>query len=125
MPFVVALTPLVDVVGWSHQDPLGLAIRVALVFALVGVVTLAVGWVEDVAARRPPELVPGARRPVPAGVPPTSPPPAGAARPVTVGAAVGGANPPPGGAGSRPYAGSARVPAPRASSDAKADVSAG
>lgn len=59
MPFVVALTPLVDVVGWSHQDPVGLAIRVVLVFALVGVVTLAVGWVEDVAARRRPELIPG------------------------------------------------------------------
>ncbi|MEU5941533.1 acyltransferase [Micromonospora sp. NPDC047548] len=63
MSFVVLLTPLVDVVGWSHQDPLGLAIRVVLVFALVGVVTLLVGWVEDVAARRPPELVPGGRRP--------------------------------------------------------------
>ncbi|MFI6260343.1 acyltransferase [Micromonospora zamorensis] len=59
MPFVVALTPLVDVVGWSHQDPVGLAIRVVLVFALVGVVTLAFGWVEDVAARRRPELIPG------------------------------------------------------------------
>ncbi|MCX4470627.1 acyltransferase [Micromonospora sp. NBC_01655] len=61
MPFVVALTPLVDVVGWSHQDPVGLAIRVVLVFALVGVVTVLVGWVEDVAARRPPELIPGGR----------------------------------------------------------------
>lgn len=59
MPFVVALTPLVDVVGWSHQDPVGLAIRVLLVFALVGLVTLAVGWVEDVAARRRPEVIPG------------------------------------------------------------------
>ncbi|MBM0232272.1 acyltransferase family protein [Micromonospora sp. STR1_7] len=65
MPFVVALTPLVDVVGWSHRNPLGLAIRVLLVFALVGVVTLAVGWVEDVAARRLPELIPGGP-PVPA-----------------------------------------------------------
>jgi peptidoglycan/LPS O-acetylase OafA/YrhL len=62
MPFVVALTPLVDVVGWSHQDPVGLAIRVVLVFALVGVVTALVGWVEDLAARRPPELLPGGRR---------------------------------------------------------------
>ncbi|MGW4678628.1 acyltransferase family protein [Micromonospora taraxaci] len=70
MPFVVALTPLVDVVGWSHQDPLGLAIRVLLVFALVGLVTLAVGWVEDVAARRRPELIPGGpRRPVEAADP--------------------------------------------------------
>ncbi|GAA2192014.1 acyltransferase family protein [Micromonospora lupini] len=58
MPFVVALTPLVDVVGWSHQDPVGLAVRVLLVFALVGLVTLVVGWVEDVAARRRPELIP-------------------------------------------------------------------
>ncbi|MEU4471138.1 acyltransferase [Micromonospora sp. NPDC023888] len=65
MPFVVALTPLVDVVGWSHQDPVGLAVRVLLVFALVGLVTLAVGWVEDVAAGRPPELIPGGpQRPV-------------------------------------------------------------
>lgn len=62
MPFVVALTPLVDVVGWSHADPLGLAIRVVLVFALVGVVTALVGWVEDVAARRSPELLPGGPR---------------------------------------------------------------
>ncbi|MGC4874714.1 acyltransferase family protein [Micromonospora sp. DT43] len=58
MPFVVALTPLVDVVGWSRQDPVGLAVRVLLVFALVGLVTLVVGWVEDVAARRRPELIP-------------------------------------------------------------------
>ncbi|MEV4714930.1 acyltransferase [Micromonospora sp. NPDC049374] len=63
MAFVVALTPLVDVVGWSHQDLLGLAIRVALVFLLVGLVTAVVGWVEDVAAQRPPELIPGGRRP--------------------------------------------------------------
>ncbi|WFE52315.1 acyltransferase [Micromonospora sp. WMMD1155] len=77
MPFVVALTPLVDVVGWSHQDPVGLAIRVLLVFALVGLVTLAVGWVEDVAARRRPELIPGGP-PRPAGAAaPVGEPPAG------------------------------------------------
>ncbi|MGC5032635.1 acyltransferase family protein [Micromonospora sp. DT229] len=63
MAFVVALTPLVDVVGWSHQDLLGLAIRVVLVFLLVGVVTALFGWVEDVAAQRPPELLPGGPRP--------------------------------------------------------------
>ncbi|MFG2110701.1 acyltransferase family protein [Micromonospora chersina] len=81
MPFVAALTPLVDVVGWSHQDPVGLAIRVVLVFALVGVVTLLVGWVEDLAARRTPELVPGRpRRTVAerAAAAPASPAPAGA-----------------------------------------------
>ncbi|WP_036393733.1 acyltransferase family protein [Micromonospora chokoriensis] len=71
MPFVVALTPLVDVVGWSHQNPVGLAIRVLLVFALVGLVTLAVGWVEDVAARRRPELIPGGQ--VPAAEPAVQP----------------------------------------------------
>ncbi|ABP55879.1 acyltransferase 3 [Salinispora tropica CNB-440] len=59
MAFVVALTPLVDVVGWSHQNLLGLAIRVVLVFALLGVVIMLVGWVEDIAARRRPELIPG------------------------------------------------------------------
>ncbi|MFC0002733.1 acyltransferase family protein [Micromonospora siamensis] len=83
MPFVIALTPLVDVVGMSRTDPVGLAIRVLLVFALVGVVTLLVGWVEDVAARRRPELIPGGRR-TPAAAP-TSPAPAGPAVPVLVG----------------------------------------
>ncbi|WP_432050755.1 acyltransferase family protein [Verrucosispora sp. NA02020] len=97
MAFVVALTPLVDVVGWSHQNLLGQAIRVVLVFALVGVVTAAFGWVEDVAAQRPPELIPGGRpspstRPkaalhrsesdqTPLGGPVTGRPPAGPDRP--------------------------------------------
>ncbi|TDC38256.1 acyltransferase [Micromonospora sp. KC213] len=91
MPFVVLLTPMVGLVGWTDRDPMGLAVRVVLVFALVGVVTLLVGWVEDVAARRRPELIPGGRaptrtdpaRPAAAGGAgsvdmPTSPPPAGA-----------------------------------------------
>ncbi|MER7444689.1 acyltransferase family protein [Micromonospora avicenniae] len=72
MPFVVGLTPLFDGVGWSHEDPRGLAIRVVLVFALVGVVTLAVGWVEDIAARRRPELLPGGRRTATRTGPPSS-----------------------------------------------------
>jgi peptidoglycan/LPS O-acetylase OafA/YrhL len=96
MPFVVALTPLVDVVGWSHQDPLGLAIRVALVFALVGVVTLLVGWVEDLAARRTPELVPGRPR-----------------RTLAERAAAAPASPAPAGAGTELATVGARVPAPR------------
>jgi len=81
MSFVVALTPLVGLVGWTPRDPLGLAIRVVLVFVLVGVVTLLVGWVEDVAARRTPELVPGRpRRTVAerAAAAPASPAPVGA-----------------------------------------------
>ncbi|SBT64940.1 Peptidoglycan/LPS O-acetylase OafA/YrhL, contains acyltransferase and SGNH-hydrolase domains [Micromonospora sediminicola] len=85
MPFVVALTPLVGLVGWSPRDPVGLWLRVGLVFVLVGVVTLLVGWVEDLAARRTPELVPGgtrrtvADRAAAAPASPASPAPAGAA----------------------------------------------
>ncbi|WP_406041894.1 acyltransferase [Micromonospora sp. NBC_00898] len=88
MSFVVALTPLVGLVGWGPRDPLGLAIRVVLVFALVGLVALLVGWVEDVAARRPPEWLPGGSRSTPArrAVAPASPARAGAAaEPVAVG----------------------------------------
>ncbi|WP_350933602.1 acyltransferase family protein [Micromonospora mangrovi] len=107
MPFVVLLTPLVGLVGWSVRDPVGLAVRVVLVFALVGVVTLLVGWVEDLAARRPPELLPGGRRRGPVRPPvaaPASPAPAGAAtRLVPVGAGAA--------------AGRARVPAPRTAVD--------
>ncbi|MBB5824874.1 acyltransferase family protein [Micromonospora carbonacea] len=112
MPFVVALTPLVDVVGWSHQDPVGLAIRVVLVFALVGAVTALVGWVEDVAARRPPELFPGSARPVPArgGAPGRSVPARGDApgRPVPAGGAPVPVSPAPAGPGR------VVLPAPRA-----------
>lgn len=101
MPFVVALTPLVGLVGWGPRDPLGLAIRVVLVFALVGVVTLLVGWVEDVAARRAPELFPGGPRrrtaAERAAVVPASPAPAGAQTELVP-------------------AGPARIPAPRAAS---------
>ncbi|SCL42036.1 Peptidoglycan/LPS O-acetylase OafA/YrhL, contains acyltransferase and SGNH-hydrolase domains [Micromonospora pallida] len=94
MPFVVALTPLVDVVGWSHQNLLGLAIRVALVFALVGVMTVLVGWVEDVAARRRPELLPGGRRTRPEPTRPTDAVPAATDGPrPAVPAAIGGSRP--------------------------------
>ncbi|MFG3715310.1 acyltransferase [Micromonospora sp. NPDC047730] len=122
MPFVAALTPLVDVVGWSHQDPLGLAIRVALVFALVAVVTALVGWVEDVAARRPPELVPGGSRPAPARIGPTAPTGPGSPAPT-------GTGPPPApapAARSGPATGRAGVPSPRAAREPQTvEISAG
>ncbi|MEU4644551.1 acyltransferase [Micromonospora sp. NPDC023814] len=122
MPFVAALTPLVDVVGWSHQDPLGLAIRVALVFALVAVVTALVGWVEDVAARRPPELVPGGLRPAPARTGPTAPTGPGSPAPT-------GPGPPPvpaPAARSGPATGRAGVPAPRVAREPQTvEISAG
>lgn len=96
MPFVVALTPLVGLVGWSPRDPVGLWLRVGLVFALVGVVTLMVGWVEDVAARRTPELLPGKPR-----------------RTVAERAAAAPASPAPAGAEDALVSVGARVPAPR------------
>ncbi|MEU5948362.1 acyltransferase [Micromonospora sp. NPDC047465] len=122
MPFVAALTPLVDVVGWSHQDPLGLAVRVVLVFALVAVVTALVGWVEDVAARRSPELVPGGSRPAPART--GSPAPTGAGSPAPTGT---GAPPAPATAArSGPATGRAGVSSPRAARDPQTvEISAG
>ncbi|MFU8851899.1 acyltransferase family protein [Micromonospora sp. SL1-18] len=113
MSFVVVLTPLVGLVGWAPRDPIGLAIRVVLVFALVGVVTLLVGWVEDVAARRTPELLPGRTRRVlaeRAAAAPASPAPAGAETEL-VGARA-----------DRP-AGSGKVPAPRGAAE-RADTEA-
>ncbi|MFG3701232.1 acyltransferase [Micromonospora sp. NPDC047620] len=130
MPFVAALTPLVDVMGWSHQDPVGLAIRVALVFALVAVVTALVGWVEDVAARRPPELVPGGSRPAPARTGPTAPTGPGSPAPTGPGSpAPAGTGPPPAPApAARPGPATRRagVPAPRVAPDPQTvEISAG
>lgn len=59
MPFVAAITPLVGVVGWRHDDPVGLAVRVVVVFALVGAAVLLFGWIEDLAGGRRPALLPG------------------------------------------------------------------
>ncbi|MEV0003163.1 acyltransferase [Micromonospora sp. NPDC050980] len=105
MPFVVALTPLVGLVGWSPTDPVGLWLRVVLVFALVGVVTLVVGWVEDVAARRTPELVPGKPR-----------------RSVAERAADDPAGPAPPGVAAGFVGAHPRVPAPRRSPEPSADA---
>ncbi|MFF0177089.1 acyltransferase family protein [Micromonospora profundi] len=116
MPFVVALTPLVDVVGWSHQDPLGLAIRVLLVFVLVGLVTLAVGWVEDVAARRRPELIPAGS---PQPIEPSSRPSAGPSIP----AGAGSSGPPTAGLpspGTAEPTGRSPVPQPRSGAEINA-----
>lgn len=48
-------------------------LQLALVWLMVGIAILAVGWVEDIAARRPPRLWPSGpprRTPVPGGTPP-------------------------------------------------------
>ncbi|WP_410644318.1 hypothetical protein [Amycolatopsis sp. lyj-346] len=43
--------------GWSSQP-----VQLATSAVLTAVAVLAFGWVEDLAARRPPQLLPGARR---------------------------------------------------------------
>jgi peptidoglycan/LPS O-acetylase OafA/YrhL len=60
MPFVVLMPPMAARFGWSHHDPVGLTVKLVVVFVLVGLAVLAFGWVEDLAARRRPQLVPGA-----------------------------------------------------------------
>lgn len=69
MPFVALVTPLVDIAGWTHEDPVGRAVRVCLVFGLVCIPVALFGWIEDIAARRRPELVPGGPVRVPADSP--------------------------------------------------------
>ncbi|MGB2572356.1 acyltransferase family protein [Micromonospora citrea] len=118
MSFVVALTPMVGLVGWSDRDPIGLAVRVLLVFLLVGVVTLLVGWVEDVAARRRPELIPGGRRPATPVRRPAAAPTGPAAAPTR--AAVAPAGPAWARTGAR-----AVVPVPRSPEAGTVDLSVG
>jgi peptidoglycan/LPS O-acetylase OafA/YrhL len=62
MPIVVGVTAVLIRYGLWHEDATGLALRLAIVVALVVLVVTMFGWVEDVAARRKPVLVPGGRR---------------------------------------------------------------
>ncbi|MDQ7810694.1 hypothetical protein Q5425_43800 [Amycolatopsis sp. A133] len=59
--------------GFAHRESLLRRIRPATSAVLTAVAVLAFGWVEDLAGRRPPQLLPGGRRkpvvPVPAVVP--------------------------------------------------------
>ncbi|HEY0696911.1 MAG TPA: acyltransferase [Micromonospora sp.] len=59
MPAIVLLTPLLGRVGWTHNDPVGLTVRLTAVLVCVGLAVLALGWVEDLAGRRRPVLLPG------------------------------------------------------------------
>ncbi|GAB3158930.1 acyltransferase [Micromonospora sonneratiae] len=59
MPIVIGLTA---VMRWAGGDPgsaSGIGVRLVAVTALVAVAVALFGWVEDIAARRPPELLPG------------------------------------------------------------------
>ncbi|MEV4757935.1 acyltransferase [Micromonospora sp. NPDC049559] len=58
MPFVIALIPLLDRAGLDPARSGGFVLHLAGVVALVAVAVLLTGWVEDLAARRRPELLP-------------------------------------------------------------------
>jgi peptidoglycan/LPS O-acetylase OafA/YrhL len=59
MPLVVGFAAVFGALGLWGEDPLGIAFRLAVVTAGVAVAVMLFGWVEDVAARRRPVLVPG------------------------------------------------------------------
>jgi peptidoglycan/LPS O-acetylase OafA/YrhL len=76
VPVVVAVTHFgerhgLPIVGWD-----GISWRLTVVAVLLACLIVAVGWIEDVAAGRPPVLLPGRRIPVP-----VSPAPAGQREP--------------------------------------------
>ncbi|GIF72255.1 acyltransferase family protein [Asanoa siamensis] len=84
--------PVVILVAWATK-PFGyeglqvdrVAVRLVFVALLVTAAVAAFGWVEDLAARRRPTLLPGARRRPPLPIP-VSPAPAPSREPVPVGA---------------------------------------
>jgi peptidoglycan/LPS O-acetylase OafA/YrhL len=67
VPAIVAVSYLAIDMGWPIFGPVGIGWRMPVVFALVAVAVLLTGWVEDLAAGRPIQLIPGkpADRPVP------------------------------------------------------------
>jgi peptidoglycan/LPS O-acetylase OafA/YrhL len=75
VPFIVALSKLAEWAGLPIFGWVGITWRLAVITVLLTIVVLAVGWVEDVAAGRRPQLIPGVS---PRRVP-VSPAPAGSA----------------------------------------------
>jgi peptidoglycan/LPS O-acetylase OafA/YrhL len=70
MPVVVGAATVLAPLGMWRHDLFGSALRLAVVVPLITLVVMAFGWVEDVASRRRPVLVPGGRRvPVPRRAP--------------------------------------------------------
>jgi peptidoglycan/LPS O-acetylase OafA/YrhL len=63
MPVVVACTAVLTRYGLWHDDPAGMPVRLAVVIPLVVLLVAVFGWVEDVAARRRPALLPTGARP--------------------------------------------------------------
>jgi peptidoglycan/LPS O-acetylase OafA/YrhL len=58
VPLLVVITHAGEDAGWPIRGPLGVGWRLVVVFALVALAVLAVGWVEDFAAGRRPVLLP-------------------------------------------------------------------
>ncbi|MGA5303644.1 acyltransferase family protein [Nucisporomicrobium flavum] len=59
VPVIVAVTKLGEAHGLPTRGWVGIGWRLTVVVALVALAVLLVGWVEDVAADRPPRLIPG------------------------------------------------------------------
>ncbi|BBH66586.1 integral membrane transferase [Actinoplanes sp. OR16] len=75
IPIIVAVTQVGEAHGLPVGGWVGITWRAAVVFVLLGLVLAAVGWVEDVAAGRRPQLIPGqARMPVPVSPAPAQAP---------------------------------------------------
>jgi peptidoglycan/LPS O-acetylase OafA/YrhL len=73
IPVIVAVTQVGEAHGLPVAGWVGITWRMAVVLVLLGLVLAAVGWVEDVAAGRRPQLMPGRRPALPV---PVSPAPA-------------------------------------------------
>jgi peptidoglycan/LPS O-acetylase OafA/YrhL len=63
VPILTGVTRLAEQHGWPVLSKVGITWRLVVVFAGVAVAVALFGWVEDIAGRRRPVLVPGARRP--------------------------------------------------------------
>ncbi len=58
VPIIVVITHAGEAAGWAVRGPWGIGWRLVVVCALLALVVLAAGWVEDVAAGRRPVLLP-------------------------------------------------------------------
>jgi peptidoglycan/LPS O-acetylase OafA/YrhL len=74
MPIVVGSAAILARYGLWAEDPTGLALRLAVAVPLIVLAVFLFGWVEDVASKRRPVLLPGARKPV--SIPKPTPAPA-------------------------------------------------
>jgi peptidoglycan/LPS O-acetylase OafA/YrhL len=61
VPLIVAVVKFAEATGLPVEGWVGISWRLGVVTVLLGLVVLAVGWVEDVSAGRPPSWVPGRR----------------------------------------------------------------